>query len=337
MAIQMPPEKFSGGDPINILGFLTRFKDACNHNSIHEGVAVWLLQYFVNGTAPDNLQARLQTSTSMIVDSHEETDVLKTYPEVVNYLLKAYATDEEIATAYAEVISCKQETNKTETEFAEQGRTKARRCGLDFSERRLKSIFVDRLLPGIQATVRNHLGSARGLSYTQLTEYAQALGDSRRSVQGLPRGQFRRPVKSGARVPVAAVQMTEGRASQSSTSEVSAGLNQEVEEILQLEENLSQVSRISSPSTCSSVSNGRACWICASPEHFAGDCQLVALDVRRKTIEQRRRNLMKRFAARAGASSKGYLPAVNFEEARLGKRTPSNSVPPDEEKAKDGA
>ena len=119
----------------------------------------------------------------MIVDSDEETDVLKMYLEVVNYLLETYATDEEIAMAYAEVISCKQETDKTEAEFVEHVRAKARRFVSVFFERRLKSIFVDGLLPGIQATVRNRLGTARGLSYTQLTQYAQALGDSRRSVQ----------------------------------------------------------------------------------------------------------------------------------------------------------
>lgn len=115
---------------------------------------------------------------SMVVDLEGETDILQSYPEAVNYPLETYATDEVIAKAYSEVIYCKQAIDKTETEFAELVRAKARRCCSVFSERRLKSIFVDGLLCGKQATVRNHLASSKRLSYAQVTQYAQSLGDS---------------------------------------------------------------------------------------------------------------------------------------------------------------
>lgn len=56
-------------DPIVILGFLTQFRNGCNHNRVSEGKAVWLYQYYLAGRAFNLTQSRM-TGNSLAVD-HE--------------------------------------------------------------------------------------------------------------------------------------------------------------------------------------------------------------------------------------------------------------------------
>ena len=96
--VQMSGVTFTGSDPIAILGFLTQFRNACNHNGVSEGKAVWLSQHYLAGRALNLIQSRM-TGTFLVVDDGGHKEALSTYCEVVNYLLRTFATNELIATA----------------------------------------------------------------------------------------------------------------------------------------------------------------------------------------------------------------------------------------------
>ena len=121
------------------------------------------------------------TGTSLVVDNGGHKEALSTYCEVVNYLLRTFATNEVIATAYADLTSYVQATGMTETDDGDKLSDKTIRCGSVISQNRLRSMYAEGVLPSIRAQVRNHLLTHSILSYAELVRYAQALGDSVRA------------------------------------------------------------------------------------------------------------------------------------------------------------
>ena len=155
MALQMKGVTFSGDDPIAVLNFLSRFTAACNQNGVHEGAALWSFQFFMTGMALAKVQTRI-VGESGVADARRD-EVLSSYPEVVNYLFRTYATNEVIAEAYAEVKNFIQSLRKSETEYGDRLWRKALCCGNVFSDSRLKSLFAEGLLPPIRTQVRHHV------------------------------------------------------------------------------------------------------------------------------------------------------------------------------------
>lgn len=88
---------FSGRDLIAVLNFLAKFKDACNINKILEQAAMWCIQFYVAGQAEPFLLSHL-TGNSVAIDARKY-EMLHSYLEVVNFLLRRYATSEVIAEA----------------------------------------------------------------------------------------------------------------------------------------------------------------------------------------------------------------------------------------------
>ena len=154
MTVQMKTSTFSGHDPIAVLNFLNKFKAACDINRIPESLAVWCFQFFVTGRAHSLVMNRL-TVQSIAVDVQQQ-DTLTSYREVVNFLLRTYATDEIIAESHQEVIAYQQSTNTTETDYGEKPWDKELRCGSVYSEKRVKGKFVEGLLPAIKAQMRTY-------------------------------------------------------------------------------------------------------------------------------------------------------------------------------------
>ena len=116
MDVQMRSHTFSGQDPIAVLGFLARPKMACDHNGITGGAAVWCFQLYLTGQAHVLLQSRLNGNT-MAVDV-ERGELLWTYSQVVNVLLRTYATEEVISEAVGDVTSFRQSSNMTEEVYS---------------------------------------------------------------------------------------------------------------------------------------------------------------------------------------------------------------------------
>ena len=101
LEVQMKTHTFGGQDPIAMLEFLARFKMACDHNGVSEGAAVWCFQFYLTGQVHALLQSRLHGKT-MAFDS-EQRVLPETYAEVVNFLLRTYATDDVISEAVGDV------------------------------------------------------------------------------------------------------------------------------------------------------------------------------------------------------------------------------------------
>ena len=114
---------FTGSDPIAIQGFLTQFRNACNHNGVSEGKAVWLFQHHLAGRALNLIHSRMP-GTSIMVDDGGHKEALSTFCKVVNYLLRTFANNEVIATAYADLTSYVQATGMTETDYGDKLRDK---------------------------------------------------------------------------------------------------------------------------------------------------------------------------------------------------------------------
>jgi hypothetical protein len=93
-----PDDRFSGDDPIDILGFLRTFKESADHNEVGEGAAARLIPYFLTGTAKEGYRTQLD----------EVPPGMPAYPYIVQYLLETYALDDELAKAYMAVTTTKQ-------------------------------------------------------------------------------------------------------------------------------------------------------------------------------------------------------------------------------------
>ena len=177
----MKDRTFSGDDPITVLGFLAHYKDACNLNDISEPVAYWMIQNFLEGRALALVQTRMSGLT-MSVDS-DRGEMLTTYPEVVNFLLQTYATDDVIAEAVTDVENLKQSTAMTEQEYSDELWKRALRCGTVFSGDRLKGYFVEGLLPALRGQVRHYAASHRRSTYEAILRYAIGVGSSLRAMR----------------------------------------------------------------------------------------------------------------------------------------------------------
>ena len=94
----------------------------------------------------------------MAVDE-DHSEMLKSYKEVVNYVLLIYANEEVISEAYTETVSYRQSYGTTESDYSQRLWEKALRCGSVFSDRRTKAMFVEGLLPTTRAQVRNYLAT----------------------------------------------------------------------------------------------------------------------------------------------------------------------------------
>lgn len=77
----------------------------------------------------------------MAVDA-EQRDLLGTYPEIVDFLLPTYATEEVISKAVGDVTSFRKSLNMTEEFYSNHLRNKSLRCRTLFSDWRVKSLFV---------------------------------------------------------------------------------------------------------------------------------------------------------------------------------------------------
>ena len=181
LTVQMKDHAFSGDDPITVLGFLARYKDACDKNEISEGAALWAVQFFLKGQAGALVKSRLAGQT-MAMDS-ERGELLTCYKELVNFLLHTYATDDVMAETVADVEGLKQSTSMTETGFSDELWRRALRCGTVFSSRRIRGYFVEGVLPAIRTQLRDYAARHPYATYESIVRYARGLGTTYRAMR----------------------------------------------------------------------------------------------------------------------------------------------------------
>lgn len=90
--VQMRTSILDPFDPISIIATLSSFKLACATNDIHEGAAMWHLQFSLKQQATGSLKSKILLRTRSSRKCQKERK-LTMYCEVINYLLETYATD----------------------------------------------------------------------------------------------------------------------------------------------------------------------------------------------------------------------------------------------------
>ena len=177
----MKGRSFSGQDPITVLSFLKWFQKASNLAVLSDAAAMLCFQFYLTGQAYELVHSRLAGETSPT--DVDKVELLHTYDEVVNFLIKTYVTDEVISDEYNSVMQYRQSTSTTEQDFANKLWDKAQRSGTVFSDRRLKAIFADNLHAAIRRSVNNYLSEKtdKGVTFQDLARYAQGLGDQYRA------------------------------------------------------------------------------------------------------------------------------------------------------------
>lgn len=121
----MKAHYFEPKEPISIIVFLKTFKLACVTNKIHEGAAMSLLPNHVHETLTNALSSPMcvEDRAAPIIVSLRNNDkrlrkLLRSYPGVVIYLLKKYATNQEIAEYDAASLHYMQPTHMTPQQYA---------------------------------------------------------------------------------------------------------------------------------------------------------------------------------------------------------------------------
>lgn len=160
----MRPQVVSGGYPIAVLSFLAKLKGSSILNRVPRSIAVRCFQSYLKGQAESLVPIRL-TESAMTVDSKQSENnldcfestvidiMLRPYGDVVIFLLQTYVTDEVIARAY-NVVLYRQRSSVTDENYVRILWNKALRYRTGFSDRRLKSLFIDGLLQRTQAQTR---------------------------------------------------------------------------------------------------------------------------------------------------------------------------------------
>lgn len=103
-AVQMKDTTLSPKDLISVTDFLQDFKSVCVASEVHVGAALWLLKQYLTRPAKVGFKSRMALPKSVNTD---QEGTLRMYSEVVSFLLKRGATDDNIAKLDGEVRSLK--------------------------------------------------------------------------------------------------------------------------------------------------------------------------------------------------------------------------------------
>ena len=63
---------FKGRDPTSVLYFLETFKMAWDHNDVHEGMEIWLFQFFLGGAAHEAVTSRISYDSGGVRRRHAD-------------------------------------------------------------------------------------------------------------------------------------------------------------------------------------------------------------------------------------------------------------------------
>ena len=293
--------KFSGDPAIQVLDFLTTFKEAADLNGISEGIAVLILPYFLEGRAKSGLSSRLKQAAAS----------LPKFPVAVQWLLQSFATEAVIAAACQKVFSAKQLPDEDEKTFANRLTRHAAEAGSVFTEDALISTFVDGLLPYAGNMVRGQV--TPNMTFAEVQIHAEQVGAAGRAITSPVRYSPRlmppgvhpvRPKLGIAAMAESAASSPHGGADspfRSSTTPVVVAATERALTYEQGSELSAGGSDTSIPtrgwaSAAGSVQDEAAfalhernmnCHLCFTPGHFLMDCPLLGNETRQAALRQR--------------------------------------------------
>jgi hypothetical protein len=163
-------EQFTGEHAIRIFVFLTVMRDAFDVNRISEGAAYLLLPHFLAGKAKHRVLSRWK----------QVAPAFPKYPAAVQFLLRSYDTPPVIATACQRVMSAKQDSTETETQFGEGLGRYAAEAGNVFKEDLLISVFLEGLKPFAAHSIRSRVMD--DMTFAQAQQEAEDAGLPGRAV-----------------------------------------------------------------------------------------------------------------------------------------------------------
>ena len=167
VAVQMEILRLDGTVTISIISFPEHFRYACDANGINEGTTLWLFQDFMYGPAGRLLDNQLGHTSSRLKSK------LTRYPEVINFLLGRYASDEVIAEHASELSALKQVSSPIK--FAEAVQAKSFLCGQVYSDHTLIMLFTDGFPEIIQGKVRRYWSDHPEEYLASLAQYEKSL------------------------------------------------------------------------------------------------------------------------------------------------------------------
>lgn len=114
--VEMKDRMVDGRDPVSIITFLQDLKAMCDACNVHEGAVLWLFKYFLSSPVKSVTKARVTLPTDTM---KPQEGCLTNVLAVINFLIKRYATDNNIATVDGDIPIFRQETLSA-TEYAQQ-------------------------------------------------------------------------------------------------------------------------------------------------------------------------------------------------------------------------
>ena len=197
--VRMGKKTFNGSDPVAIINFLINFRAACDAADAHEGVALWLFQFYLSGSAKSTVEKKIRerapTEEQRRLDRRNK--IVTTYIGAVQLLLETYATEDVLAEAHLDVTNFKQSDQMDEVKYAIKLSTKADRCGSVYPDRLLKDIFINGIALSIQDNVRGYAANHPKLDLYGLARYAKSIANLNRKAITPNRGSSQHGDSSG--------------------------------------------------------------------------------------------------------------------------------------------
>ena len=174
MTAEMESHIFDGKDSIKILDFLAAFRRACDGMGVHEGAAVFLFTYFMTGNPAADLSSRIESNPgNFAFHQSRKEDVLTSYCQIVNYLLRTYADNQTISRTNGEIIRLTQRDNQSPVKFKNFLWSKMSRCGCVYSQEQMIGFFIEGCNTRIRNLVRTKFEEKKDMTLTKLAEFAR--------------------------------------------------------------------------------------------------------------------------------------------------------------------
>jgi len=154
---------------VGVFGFLNRFVKARNHTDVSEGRALYVLPDLTKG----DLKRKLYTIMPFFQGAR--SGEVRSYTEVVNWLLRKYADEQSLRNQDALFHEASQEDGETEIDFYVRRRGFRRLCGYIRTEEQMKSRYMQGLSWEIRADVREHNTGNMPMDF--VVHYDQRKGD----------------------------------------------------------------------------------------------------------------------------------------------------------------
>ena len=150
MGLTLLPHRFTGEGPIMVLDFLLRFVCEAEQVAMSEEQAYIALPFFLKGAAKSHFDSAMGTTS-------EGEGGVTCWPEAMQFLLRSFATANNIRAAVLALRDVRQHPQEDEQTYSGSLAKAEVRCGNIHTQDEKKTLFIDGLLPATKAIIsRRH-------------------------------------------------------------------------------------------------------------------------------------------------------------------------------------